>query len=294
MIVGTRGSRLALAQTSIFVDAFSKKFPDVDIEIRKIVTTGDRIRDRPLSAIGGFGAFVKELDRQILDGKIDVAVNSLKDMPVKLTEGTCLAAVLPRGPVEDVVIPPVPLEKLPPGSIVGTSSVRRKALLMNKRDDLIIKDMRGNVTTRLRKLDLGEYDAIVMARVGLERIGFDGHFLPLDPEEFIPAVGQGAIAVVCRKGSEYEKMLKSIEDPPTRMEVDAERFILGALGGGCSVPIGLWAKVDGKRMRVRGIVLTESGKQLAKIDRSFDLEMIPQPLDEIVSELKKGMEGDHR
>lgn len=294
MIVGTRGSKLALAQTSIFVDAFRKKFPDVDIEIRKIVTTGDRIRDRPLSAVGGFGAFVKELDREILEGKIDVAVNSLKDMPVKLTEGTCLAAVLPRGPVEDVIIPPLPLEKLPPRSIVGTSSIRRKALLMSKRDDLVIKDMRGNVTTRLRKLESKEYDAIVMARVGLERIGFEGHFLPLDPEEFIPAVGQGAIAVVCKKGSEYEKMLKSIEDPVTRMEVDAERFILGGLGGGCSVPIGLWAKVNGESIRIRGIVLTETGKQLAKVDRTFNVEMIPQALDEIVSELRKGMEGDHR
>ncbi|MDH7507781.1 MAG: hydroxymethylbilane synthase [Methanomassiliicoccales archaeon] len=294
MIVGTRGSKLALAQTSIFINALKKKFPDVSVDIKRIVTSGDKIRDRPLSALGGYGAFVKELDREILDGNIDVAVNSLKDMPVKLTEGTCLAAVLPRGPVEDVIIPPLPLEKLPPGSVVGTSSIRRKALLMSKRGDLVIKDLRGNVTTRLRKLESREYDAIVMARVGLERIGFGGHFLPLDPEEFIPAVGQGAIAVVCKKGSEYEEMLKSIEDPVTRMEVDVERFILGALGGGCSVPIGLWAKVDGNHMRVRGVVLTEFGKRLAKVDRTFAIETIPQALDSIVSELRKGMESDRR
>ncbi|MEM3059440.1 MAG: hydroxymethylbilane synthase [Methanomassiliicoccales archaeon] len=291
MIVGTRGSKLALAQTALFVEAIKKKFPNLDIEIKKIVTAGDRIKDRPLSEIGGYGAFVKELDKQIIDGKIDAAVNSLKDMPAKLTPGTCIAAVMKRGPVEDVIIPAVPLEKLPSGAVVGTSSVRRKALLLNKRSDLIVKDLRGNVTTRLRKLQAGEFDAIIMARAGLERIGFGESFLPLDPWDFVPAVGQGAIAVVCKEDSQYREMLSAIEDSVTRMETETERLILKELGGGCSIPLGLWAKIEGSSIKVRGIVLSDYGKVLAQVAKEVKLGAIHESITEIVRELKRGMEG---
>ena len=151
MILGTRGSRLALAQSNMVLKRMTEMFPNEMVELKIVSTVGDRVHDQPLAALGGFGAFVKELDNKILSGEIDIAVNSLKDMPVEPTEGTEIAAILPRGPVEDVLVSDMPLEAVMPGSVIGTSSVRRKCLLLNLRPDLVVKDLRGNVPTRVSK-----------------------------------------------------------------------------------------------------------------------------------------------
>ncbi len=291
MIIGTRGSALAKAQTEMVIEQLKSRFPELEVKIKIIATTGDKVRDRPLEALGGFGAFVKELDQRIVSKEIDVAVNSLKDMPVVLTEGTALAAVLPRGPVEDVIVPDIPLSKLPEGATVGTSSVRRKALIRSRRPDLVIKDMRGNVPTRIRKWKEGMYDAIVLARAGIDRLGLKVPYFSLDPEVFVPAVGQGAIAIVCKENSPYLAMLEILNDRKTRTEVDAERFVLKALGGGCSVPIGVWARLEDDTLRLRGVVVGDQGKLTADIREEIPIKILDKGLEKVVEEMSKGMEG---
>ncbi len=272
MIIGTRGSELARVQTGMVVSMLKERRPDLDVDVRTVTTTGDVVRDRPLGALGGFGAFTKELDRLIVDGDIDAAVNSLKDMPVDLTEGIELAAVLPRAPVEDVLLSPVPLEQLPPGAVVGTSSVRRRMQLLARRPDLDIRDLRGNVPTRIRKWKEGEYDA---------SLDEEYHILP--PEVFVPSPGQGAIAVVCRAGSPHLPILRELDDARTRREVEAERRVLKGLGGGCSVPIGVWARVVDGSMVVKAVVSSENGE--VRAERTLDPDACGEDLDELVEEL---------
>ncbi|MFA5311792.1 MAG: hydroxymethylbilane synthase [Methanomassiliicoccales archaeon] len=291
MIIGTRGSRLAVSQTNIVTERLNKAFPSLETEVRMIATTGDKVRDRPLSALGGFGAFVKELDDRIISGEIDASVNSLKDMPVVPTEGTRIAAILARGPVEDVIVSSVPLDEIRQGAVVGTSSVRRKAMLLNLRPDLEIKDLRGNVQTRLSKLKEGRFEAIVLAKAGLERLNIDCDAHILDPGVFVPAVGQGAIAVSCAANSVFHERLARLNDTETRLCVEAERYVLSGLGGGCSVPIGIWAVKELDTLRVRGIVLREDGSKAFRIDRHLDTEHLREGLDLYVKEMEKGCEG---
>lgn len=288
MILGTRASELARTQTDTVVAMLRERRPDLDIEIKLVRTTGDIVKDRPLSALGGFGAFVKELDNLIVAGEIDGAVNSLKDMPVDLTAGTEISAVLPRAPVEDVLLSDVPLDRLPEGAVVGSSSVRRKMQLLAQRPDLEVRDLRGNVLTRIRKWEEGEYDAIVLARAGLRRLGLPERGFALDPEEFIPAVGQGAIAVVCREGSEHSAVVRELDDIRTRSEVEAERYVLKALGGGCSVPIGIWARREGEDMRIKGVVFSQNGE--ARAERRIAMNDLKGGLDELARELAVGLE----
>ena len=240
MIIGTRSSSLAMAQTNTVISLLAGE----DIEVKKISTSGDRITDKPLRSFG-LGAFVRELDAMIVSGEIDLAVNSLKDMPSEDAEGTILVAVLPRGPIEDVLLSDVPLEELPQGAVVGTSSVRRAAILHHIRPDIEIKDLRGNVHTRLDKWKRGEYDAIILARAGLERLHLQEKYHILDPNVFVPAAGQGAIAVVCAKNSPYRERLTQLNDEATRKDVDVERKILCELGSGCSIPVGIHATEEG-------------------------------------------------
>ncbi|MBI0584283.1 MAG: hydroxymethylbilane synthase [Methanomassiliicoccus sp.] len=286
MIIGTRGSALALAQTRTVVQQLAMRRPDLGIEVREFKTVGDRVTDRPLASLGGYGAFTKELDQRIVVGEIDAAVNSLKDMPVDLTPGTELAAVLPRGPVEDILLSKVPLEKLPRGAIVGSSSVRRRSMLLWKRPDLDVRDLRGNVPTRIRKWKEGQYDAIILARAGLVRLKIEEEHHVLDPEVFIPAVGQGAIAIVCAAGSEHLSALRQLNDPRTRTEVEAERFILRALGGGCSVPIGVWATMQGQELRVRGSVISSVRSESVFIDRTMPLDRREEGLTEMAEAMR--------
>ena len=292
MIIGTRGSALALAQTRTVVSQLAVLFPDLEAEVKEIKTVGDRVTDRPLSALGGYGAFTKELDQRIVAGEIDAAVNSLKDMPVDLTPGTELAAVLPRGPVEDILLSKIPLEQLPPGAVVGSSSVRRRSMLLWRRPDLQVRDLRGNVPTRIRKWKEGEYDAIVLAKAGLVRLGIEEGGFALDPAVFTPAVGQGAIAVVCAAGGPSAQILRNLDDWRTHVEVDAERYILRALGGGCSVPIGVWATTEGAQLRVRGSVLASEPSRSVFIDRRVPLDALSDGLTSIADELRPALGGD--
>jgi hydroxymethylbilane synthase len=248
------------------------------------------VHDQPLASLGGFGAFVKELDNKILSGEIDVAVNSLKDMPVVPTEGTEIAAILPRGPIEDVLVSTQSLESMRPGSVIGTSSVRRRCLLLNLRPDLVVKDLRGNVPTRVGKMKDGTYDGIVIARAGIERLNIDCKMYVLDPEQFIPAVGQGAVAIVTRAGSAYAKMLKDLDDEGTRVCVESERQVMKVLGGGCSVPIGIWATKQGDGLRMRAIVLDEEGTTSFRLDRLIEMDGLNQGLDAFAKELMYGWE----
>jgi hydroxymethylbilane synthase len=266
--------------------------PDMEVEVSEIRTVGDRVTDRPLATLGGYGAFTKELDQRIVDGEIDAAVNSLKDMPVDLTPGTALAAVLPRGPVEDILLSAQPLEKLPSGAVIGSSSVRRSSMIRAKRPDLVIRDLRGNVPTRIRKWREGEYDAIVLARAGLRRLELSEEGFILDPEVFTPAPGQGAIAVVCAANSKFLNCLRKLNDKKTRIEVEAERSILRGLGGGCSVPIGAWATLEEKKLRMRASVISDVRGRSLTVDRTLALEELDKGLAEMVEKLRPALGGN--
>lgn len=280
MILGTRSSSLAMAQTNIVVSLLDGE----DIEIKKINTSGDKITDKPLRSFG-LGAFVRELDAMIVSGEIDFAVNSLKDMPSEDAEGTILAAVLPRGPIEDVLLSEFPLEKLPQGAVVGTSSVRRAAILHNIRPDIEIKDLRGNVHTRLEKWKSGDYDAIILARAGLERLNLQENYHILDPNVFVPAAGQGAIAVVCAENSPYLPILSKLNDDNTRKDVDVERKILSELGSGCSIPVGIHATNGGSKVTAVAVSDDKIVKVNQKINDDSDIKSI-------AAELRRGICGE--
>jgi hydroxymethylbilane synthase len=269
MILGTRGSRLAMTQADMAVAALRVLLPDEEVEVKVVPTTGDLVRDRPLSQLGGYGAFVKELDAKIVSGEIDASVNSLKDMPVEPSRGVELCALLPRGPAEDVLVGFNSLSEIPVGTKVGTSSVRRRALLLHYRPDLRAVDLRGNVTTRLGKLKRGEYDAIILARAGLERLGETPQGCILNAADFVPAPGQGAVALCTLKGSPTASKLKLLDDAKTRHCIEAERLVLLRLGGGCSVPIGVHARLKDGDMLIDAIVLKEDGSAAFRRRASF-------------------------
>ncbi|HUL38931.1 MAG TPA: uroporphyrinogen-III C-methyltransferase [Methanomassiliicoccales archaeon] len=271
MRLGTRGSDLAMAQTEMVVRALAQRAPGLEVEIIKAKTLGDEATDRPLRSLGGVGAFTKELDRMILDGRIDAAVNSLKDMPAALTPGTMIAAVLPRGPAEDVLVSRLPLDQLPSGAVVGTSSVRRAAMVRRARPDLRVKDLRGNVPTRLRKLQDGQYDAVILARAGIERLGIDAEYHVLNSDIYIPSAGQGAIAVVCAESSPFIGRLALIDHAPTRAEVEAERLVLGLMGGGCYIPIGVHASAKGGVIKIDADMMLEDGSRSASSTGEFKI-----------------------
>ena len=253
MRVGTRESELAMRQTHIFIDTLKASGFDGEIEIVPMRSSGDIDLKTSLDKMQGYGAFVRELDAALLDGSIDVAVNSMKDMPVDIPKGLCVPAVLKRADVRDVCIP-CPLEELPMGATVGTSSIRRSAMVKKIRPDLNTEVLRGNVRTRMSKLDEGMYDAIILAKAGLDRLGVDRRMAPLDPEVFVPAPAQGAIALVCRS-DDIDTMgpLSALNDKDTRTEVDLERRIMKAMGAGCSSPIGINVKVDDDTLHVNAV-----------------------------------------
>lgn len=253
MRIGTRGSRLALAQTDIMMDMLDPL--KLNLEVVTVSTLGDRDRDTPLADFGGHGAFVKELDNFLLEGHVDVTVNSLKDMPVRPTPGTVLAAVLPRGNPADALIP-CSLDELPIGSRIGSSSVRRTAMMKRLRPDLIFAPLRGNVETRLAKQRTGEFDAIVLAQAGLERLGLDPPRTELPLEDFIPSAGQGAIALVCRDDdNDVLEIIRRLDHPPTRSCVELEREVLRRLEAGCSAPLGVHARAEGNGFQVLAMAL---------------------------------------
>jgi hydroxymethylbilane synthase len=258
--IGTRGSRLALFQTD-YIGGLLKEKHRIDYENRIIKTTGDKITDVPLAKIGGKGIFVKELDDAVLDGRVDFAVHSLKDVPVDLPEGLEIAAVPIREETNDALISDYFLNELPKGAVAGTSSLRRIAQMKNYRPDIKIRDLRGNVDTRLRKLREGQYDAIIMAKGGLKRLGFEADIKEtLSIDVFTPTVGQGAIAVVSKADSDLSDMLKTINHEHSMLRVMGERSLLRGVGGGCQIPLGAESTMTGSDLYLRGVMLSQDGR----------------------------------
>lgn len=266
--IGTRQSLLALWQSNHIAACLRKKYPECEVVLKKIVTKGDRILDVPLAQIGGKGLFTKEIEEDLLSGEVDLAVHSLKDMPTVLPEGLCLTAITERANVGDAFVSNEYscFAELPLGAVVGTSSLRRKAQLLAARPDLTIRDLRGNVDTRLRKLDEGLYDAVILAAAGLERLGHGDRIKDVIPSDVcLPAVGQGALAIECRTDdAEVRQMLDFLNDMPTVYATNAERAFLGLLEGGCQVPIGVHADVEGDKIKIEAIIAALDGSTVLR------------------------------
>lgn len=259
--IGSRGSQLALWQAHWVQARLAEQNFSSDIQIIK--TTGDRITDVPLSQVGTKGLFTKEIEEALLAGEVDLAVHSLKDMPTELPAGLVLTAIPVREDPRDAVIG-FRLADLPPGARVGTSSLRRAAQLRAYRPDLHIESIRGNLDTRLRKLDEGQYDALVLAAAGLQRLGWQDRIAErLDAHVMCPAVGQGALAIETRDdgGVGFTACLR-LDHWASRVAVTAERAVLATLGGGCQVPIGAYARVENDRVLLRAVVISPDGSQL--------------------------------
>jgi len=261
--LGTRASALARWQADWVASRLETL--GVTVESVPIVTTGDRQRREPVENIGGWGVFTKEIQRALLDGRIDLAVHSLKDLPTEKTGGLCLAAVPKRGPAGDALVSSrhASLDELPKGAVVGTGSLRRRAQLLHVRPDLRIKEIRGNVDTRLKKLDRGDYDALVLAEAGLRRLGLaDRITQPLPTSIVLPAVGQGALGLETRQeDQETRSVVIELHHSATQAAVLAERAMLAALEGGCLAPIGAWGRIDTRRLVLTGRVISTDGAE---------------------------------
>ncbi len=263
--IGTRGSPLALWQANQIADRLRGLAAKPDVELVIIQTQGDQVRDQPLSRIGGDGLFTKAIQDAVLDRRADIAVHSLKDLPTTPVAGLILASIPKRGPTGDVFVSQRfdRFDSLPRGARVATGSLRRKAQIWNRRPDLELVEIRGNVDTRLRKLSETNLDGLVMAQAGLERLGL-GYAITeiLDPEWMLPAVGQGALGLECRTDDELSRrLLAELDDEISRLSVLAERSFLFALGGGCLVPIGALATPSGGELVLRGAVLSPDGRE---------------------------------
>jgi hydroxymethylbilane synthase len=272
--VGTRGSKLALWQAKAIETQLERGRPDIVLERVIIKTEGDRDQNSPLAQIGGQGVFTKAIEDALLDGRIDVAVHSLKDLPSTMTDGLVLAAVAKRGPVEDVLVTRngTSLQELPRGAVVATGSVRRRSQLLNLRPDLEIKDLRGNIETRLQKLHEENLDAIIMARAALVRLELDDVlYYTFDPDEVIPSVGQGVIGVQVRAGDgQVSEVVDGVTHVETYQAAAAERAFLSELECGCRFPVGGYAEVRGDEIEITGFVGSGDGKTVFAEKHSGD------------------------
>jgi hydroxymethylbilane synthase len=274
--IGTRGSKLALTQTGIVRDALARAHPDLAapgaIEIVVIKTTGDAIQDRPLSEAGGKGLFVKEIEEALLQGRIDAAVHSMKDMPTAQPEGLTITAFLPREDARDVLIADASVKRvadLRQGAVVGTAALRRRAQLLHRRPDLQIVMLRGNVDTRLAKRERGEVEATLLALAGLKRLGLGHVGTPIPEDEMLPAVGQGAVCIECRVADTRTRgLLAAIDHPSTGIAVAAEHAMLAVLDGSCRTPIAGHAVLaaDGS-LHLRGLIAKPDGSQAIATER---------------------------
>jgi hydroxymethylbilane synthase len=274
--IGTRGSPLALVQANEAARLLAAGGASLAPEIVPIRTSGDTITDRSLIAAGGKGLFTKEIDEALLDGRIDVAVHSAKDMPTQLPEGLCIAACLKREDVRDAFLSPIAarLADLPRGAVLGTSSLRRKAMALRARPDLEIVDMRGNVETRVRKLAEGEADATFLALAGLRRLGLEDRATSLvEARDWLPAVGQGTIAIMAREGDDRARALvAAIDDRDTSITLVAERAFLSVLDGSCRTPIGGLATLEGDALVFRGVVVKPDGSEAHETEKRGSID----------------------
>ena len=269
--IATRQSPLALWQAQYVQSQLKAFHPDLQVELVPMVTKGDIILDTPLAKVGGKGLIVKELELAMLDGRADIAVHSMKDVPVEFPEGLGLVAICEREDPRDAFVSNefASLDDLPLGSIVGTSSLRRQCQLREQRPDLQIRDLRGNVGTRLSKLDKGEYHAIILAVAGLKRLGLESRIrTALTPEECLPAVGQGAVGIECRLDDlRTRELLAPLAHAETTLRVAAERAMNMRLEGGCQVPIGSYAELEGDTLWLRALVGSPDGSQMVRGER---------------------------
>jgi len=270
--IATRGSMLALQQSGIIKTALEKLWPETRFELQIIKTTGDKITGVPLAKVGGKGLFVKEIEDALLDRSADLAVHSMKDVPAVLPAGLEIVAVPQREDPRDAMIirEGKTIGDLCKGAVIGTSSLRRGAQIRAMRPDFEVRDLRGNLDTRLRKLDEGQFDAIILAAAGLKRMGWQERItVYMDPAEFIPAIGQGALAIEARLDDhEVRGFLAPLDHSETAVAVSAERSLLKELEGGCQVPIGGHARIAGKIVELSGIVASLDGTQLFRAVRT--------------------------
>jgi len=266
--IATRKSQLALWQAEYVKAALEAIHPDLQVELVKMTTQGDKILDTPLAKVGGKGLFVKELETGLLNGEADIAVHSMKDVPVELPEGLHLPVICPREDPRDAFVSNryKTLDDLPEGARLGTSSLRRQCQIAALRADLQIVDLRGNVNTRLQKLDEGQYDAIILAAAGLKRLGFEARITQfLGPEISLPAIGQGAVGIECRSDDErINRLIAPLNDKTTALRVRAERAMNHRLNGGCQVPIAGYAEISHGVILIRGLVGRTNGSEIVR------------------------------
>ena len=284
LVLGTRRSRLALLQTQIVRERLIAAFPGLSVELREIVTAGDRSPDRPLSVASSPGFFTREIERRLLSGKIDLAVHSLKDLPVDLPAGLVIAATPERGDPHDALLSRsgVQLAELEKGALVGTSSPRRRAQILAARSDLTVHELRGNVDTRIEKLRRGDYDAILVAKVALDRLECTGEIAEvLGYDAFLPAPAQGALAVEVRvDDQDVIECVRAIDHEPTRLATTAERLLLEHLGGGCHLPLGALAETAGTgQLRLRAMLLGPEGSRTIRADARGNIENLSAVVD---------------
>src|SRR5512139_1975169 len=264
IIIGTRGSKLALWQAEWVKSELKKLTPALEVELNKIKTTGDKILDVPLAQVGGKGIFVKEIEEALLNGEADLAVHSMKDVPTEFPEGLHLAVICKREDPRDAFLSQQQgstfriqsFDQLPEGASVGTSSLRRSCQLLSSRPDLKVMQLRGNLDTRLRKLDEGQFDAIILAAAGVKRLGWAGRITQiLDPSISLPAIGQGAVGIECRTSDQFiNGLIAPLDHTETSLCVRAERAFLKRLEGGCQVPIAAYAQLRGGKISMDGLV----------------------------------------
>lgn len=285
--LATRGSALALWQADQTAAALLKLEPGLGVEPLIVRSSGDADQTTALARFGRIGIFTVEVDRAVLDGRAAIGVHSLKDMTTQLQDGVRLAGVLPRGPVEDVLVGST-LADLPAGARVGTGSMRRRAMLLRARPDVTCVEMRGNVGTRLDKLAAGEADALLMARAGLERLGLEEHITEvLDKNVFVPAVGQGIVGLTCRADDEETwQRLAPLREDPAWLQALTERAFLSELRGGCNVPVGGHAVTEGQQLTITGTVLSLDGETALSCTCAGELEYAPELGGALAYELK--------
>jgi len=266
--IATRKSPLALWQAEHVKAKLQQQHPELEVELVSMQTEGDRIIDKPLSLVGGKGLFIKELEQSLYDHQADVAVHSMKDVTIDMPDGLQLQVILKREDPHDAFISEKykSISDLPQGAVVGTSSLRRKSQLMAWRGDLNIKDLRGNVGTRLKKLDDGEYDAIILAAAGVMRLGLENRISEVISTDIIlPAIGQGAIGIQARTGdSDVLEMITPLNDETTQQQVETERVVSRRLFGGCQLPIAAYAEIDRENIKITGMVGRTDGSEIIK------------------------------
>jgi hydroxymethylbilane synthase len=270
--IGTRGSPLALVQARAVADMLAAAWPGRRCEIVTITTQGDRMTKTALWEIGGKGLFVQEIETALIEGRIDLAVHSMKDMPQEIPDELTIGAVPVREDVRDVLVTCDPVDRIagiPAGLVIGTSSLRRRAQILRLRPDLTVSSLRGNVGTRLRKLSDNQYGGVILAAAGIGRLGIEvEHRLSLSPEDFVPAAGQGALALEVRRGE--EGLVSRLDDADTRRAVFCEREFVAELGASCRSAVGAWAREEGSRLTLTARVLSPDGAQVIEGRRTGD------------------------